>query len=869
MDNLNIAELEKQNRRVEEEDIILKRRNVKFVKTEPDFDDDGNYFAVDKDGHVFADLDAIQSELKKQGAELYVFDGSGLPYAYKNTKGQLSKSDERISSVNQLPGNKFTPMKSSLAEDIVEDQADAGRYNKAADLRDDTSKVIKKAKDTNEAFVDRIADITASIQKLQKKVDKIKKLPNEPVLPGGVVKPVKPTEPKAPVVPAEPVKPIAPVKPDINEPKDWMPKLPDKPVEPTAPFKPVEPTKPDVLVDLEATKDLKHLEKPTIKIPQDPGPAPSYSKIALFFSRLFRGKDTEAYTKRLEYDVKLNVFRSDALAFPDKEKEYKEKLKEYNDREKILKQREETKAYNSLMEIYQKALQRYEEENKVFEAENVKYKEELKNYENALKEYESITSGMDANRETAIKENNAYINAMRAYDDAAAKYDADYEKYAAESAQYKDKLAQYERDANEYDRKSAEYKKDLAKYGEDLKKYEDALDKYPGGKEGYEKDYAEFTEKLKSAKLSIDDYHNASKSLEAANKKLADVKEEKKVFEDKLQNAKENISDLMDDVSDELIGTAGNLEEIEKYRDHIEVKLEGIADLMENNAITRKNLSATTWMFKSECSGKSMKDPVAVEKLYQYIACLKAEHEIRDKTKDYRIANPEAEGAVIRNLNNQQTVKMLKNDPLMKYILNQAQNEPISPEAISQVYFKPSASVEIQLAINEAKDSIREMMKEMEDKFGNKPIQEGDYKDFVRWQTYQTILDEFKMSSKLPTLVKGLRTDYYGNLDVLSGEAKMSSFYEKTEKDYKKAFDEVIKNQKAKEEATKDLPESTKRLMRLKVNYTLKDLATSVTSLKAYKAKAQKEGQKPEAQKANGPKASGNAKPKVMTSPKH
>ena len=426
MDNLNIAELEKQNRRVEEEDIKLKRRNVKFVKTEPDFDDDGNYFAVDKDGHVFADLDAIQSELKKQGAELYVFDGSGLPYAYKNTKGQLSKSDERISSVNQLPGNKFTPMKSSLAEDIVEDQADAGRYNKAADLRDDTSKVIKKAKDTNEAFVDRIADITASIQKLQKKVDKIKKLPNEPVLPGGVVKPVKPTEPKAPVVPAEPVKPIAPVKPDINEPKDWMPKLPDKPMEPAGPFvpekpvkptKPNEPKKPEVLVDLEATKDLEPFEEPKLKIPQDPGPAPSYSKIALFFSRLFRGKDTEAYTRRLEYDAKLNAFRSDALTFPDREKEYKVKLKEYKERNALLKQREETKKYNASMERYQEEMAKYESDYKNYEnsvkeyetkvAENTakyksdyaKYEQDLAVYEKAVKDYEFITSGMDANRE--------------------------------------------------------------------------------------------------------------------------------------------------------------------------------------------------------------------------------------------------------------------------------------------------------------------------------------------------------------------------------------------------------------------------------------------------------------------------------------
>ena len=54
-----------------------------------------------------------------------------------------------------------------------------------------------------------------------------------------------------------------------------------------------------------------------------------------------------------------------------------------------------------------------------------------------------------------------------------------------------------------------------------------------------------------------------------------------------------------------------------------------------------------------------------------------------------------------------------------------------------------------------------------------------------------------------------------------------------------------MKNQKAKEAAVKDLPESTKRLMRLKMNYTLKDLDKSITTLGKHKAEVAKEAAKP------------------------
>jgi hypothetical protein len=247
-------------------------------------------------------------------------------------------------------------------------------------------------------------------------------------------------------------------------------------------------------------------------------------------------------------------------------------------------------------------------------------------------------------------------------------------------------------------------------------------------------------------------------------------------------------------------------------------------------------------MLRGDCSNKSFNDPDAVEKLTQYVACKQAEKDILDKTSSYKIANPEAEETIIRNLNNGQTVQRMKNDPLFKAVLESQKGKPINPDEIAKAYINPSKEMKAEIQLSVAKNSMNVMIQEMEDSFGSKPLDEKCFADYVRWKTYKNMLADEK---NLVDYIKDARTDFYSTKGEFTGKGELSDLYSDTIKEYKQTFIEVLKNQRNKEKETNDLPESVKRLMRLKVNYNLKELDEAVSRVKENKAEAGKnnEGQ--------------------------
>ena len=164
---------------------------------------------------------------------------------------------------------------------------------------------------------------------------------------------------------------------------------------------------------------------------------------------------------------------------------------------------------------------------------------------------------------------------------------------------------------------------------------------------------------------------------------------------------------------------------------------------------------------------------------------------------------------------------------------------------IEKAYARPTDALKMAVQIKEARNSLKEMIGEMEEKFGNRPLDENSFSEFVRWKTCQDVLQKHGNNPEIIKKAKNLRTDYYGNVDIFSKDSHLRREFTDTGKKYKENFVEVVKNQKAKEAAVKDLPESTKRLMRLKMNYTLKDLDKSITTLGKHKAEVAKEAAKP------------------------
>lgn len=109
---------------------------------------------------------------------------------------------------------------------------------------------------------------------------------------------------------------------------------------------------------------------------------------------------------------------------------------------------------------------------------------------------------------------------------------------------------------------------------------------------------------------------------------------------------------------------------VKQYRDHLEVKMEGVSDLLWKGKITEDNLFAHTWLKRAECDQQPCSSMTARKALCAYIAADALEDEILSR----RVHSIETSGSVIERrlapLKNGKAVEDLMKNPELKKILD-------------------------------------------------------------------------------------------------------------------------------------------------------------------------------------------------------
>lgn len=763
---LDINNTLKKNVTIPDKEEKRKQHNVTFVPfTQKPEDVFIECVAFDENGNRIEE-DEITKQLSDEGKRLFVFDRYGnLPYAYENKGGKILVSSEPISATSQLPGSKFTPKKSALAEDITA-QGSAYDYTVAEDAYGDTQNTIDNIKAVNAKYDSEIKKIQKELTGLKDFENDLKTLPKEPVKPDPDKLPPKPEyEAKVLKVPQKPETPVAPT----------APKKPAKPVPPTPPFE---------------MKELKHFrlpEKPEKSdYVEEIGEPPKYSKVGQFFSRLFLRKDSDDYKEYLKYKAKLISNEEGIKKYESDMKGYKKRLAKYNARE------QEIKNYNKKLEENKEQIDLYKKQMDEYTLAAVKYNDELKQYNNDYADYKN--KAIDFKEELDRYQSTAFVNYMKEmeeYQKAAEEESKRARNYDVQLQFYNSAQNRFAKDTEEYEKKKPEYDKALS----DLEK------KYGMTKEQGEKKMSELKARLEGLK----------KDKELANKKAERAQDE---LDSKKQEYNEKINEH-----------TKNRATIEEYRTHTEVRMEGIASLIKNGAITRDNLFANTWLLKSACNGKSTKDPEALDAFYKYLASRKAENEIVSNTRNYKVANPEAEAAVIRNLNSNQTVNEMKTDPVVQKIISMWDKKPMNPEMMAADYFIPGNKKKIQSAI--ARDEMKNLKKEMENDFGIRPVDENEFESFVRYAVINKAIMNTRNSMISPNSVMVLEEELYAS-DGNPTKNVFAQMMNDTRNTYEVAFNEFIKNQRAKEESVKDLTQNQKTMFQIKTDYTLPDFEKAV-----------------------------------------
>ncbi len=767
-DALNIGEIEKTNAKTfakGEKEEKLTRKNVKFIPL-PDYDvffnSQKEYIAVDDTGKLYEDKEAIKEKLSENETRLYVFNAEGgLPHAIENKKGKIYITDDVVSSTNQLPGNKFTPAKSAAAYDIVYG-ANASKYNVLSDKLDDARNDINADKSIENRYREETLKNEREIKRLQKIIQEAPKMPEKPD-PGKI-----PEEPK--------------YEPRKIEP----PKKPETPVAPNAPKnKPVEPTKPIPPFEI---KNLKPFRKPVEPKREDfvkteVGKAPTYSKVSQFLSRLILRRDSEDYRKYLAYKAKV-------VARDAEEQKFEKALRKYQKRNEQYKAREnEIKLYEQQIADNREAYDRYMEEKKEYDAKYVEYKKEAIKYNKELDEYKA----------------------------KAEIFKVDLEKYQTTAfADYMKQMDQYQKDLEEENKRS--------------RKYDVELQFYNSAKDRYQKDIEEYALKEQNLKKEQEEYFKKNGTIEECEQKIAALKKRnediiinKEIHKNTVTKALEEVEELHDDFEAERADNKDNAKKIAEYRNHIEVKLEGVASLLENNEVTSDNLHANIWLHEANCKGGYLANAQDKAELLKYIASLQAEDKIRKNTNNYETRNPQAETSVLNNLNNRNAESELYNDPAMQEILKQWGNKPINPKAIARQYFQRTTKLDYEIKYNQLVD----ISKNLEKDFGIKKIEPDDFESFVKAATMKEILRNLKnaqFDGRIVNLVKE-------ELDANDGNNRNNDVAQRMRKNralYKTSFDEFLKNQKAKEESLSALSDDLKLTMGIKTDYTLTDMYNAV-----------------------------------------
>ncbi|MBR5642289.1 MAG: hypothetical protein IKW92_09200 [Firmicutes bacterium] len=255
------------------------------------------------------------------------------------------------------------------------------------------------------------------------------------------------------------------------------------------------------------------------------------------------------------------------------------------------------------------------------------------------------------------------------------------------------------------------------------REYLEELEAFPHLQAGYPKRLAEFEEKDKKWK----EYEANGEA------KLAEYREGLEKAKQKLDGASAKLNDARDVFNDQL--KDNDVMDVNTYRDKLEVKLEGVADLQKQGKITRQNIFANTWMKETACDGKKASDPEAKKALLEYVASRTVEEQILGDRVSGRLVNANVEDRRVGELNNGKAYAALEKDPDVNEMLDNMGDDKINPGMFYNDLTKKLATRSYEKKGYKA--VYEENVKSMVDLFGKKKVDESCLDDLIRLNRLQ------------------------------------------------------------------------------------------------------------------------------------
>ncbi len=192
------------------------------------------------------------------------------------------------------------------------------------------------------------------------------------------------------------------------------------------------------------------------------------------------------------------------------------------------------------------------------------------------------------------------------------------------------------------------------------------------------------------------------------------------------------------------------------YRNLFEVKAMGAIDYMQKKKITKENLFAYTWMQEGNLNGKTLKDdPGVKENLYDYLAAKIVENQIYKDRASFETVSDSLDDRKIRELNNGQAKRILKNDPVLQKLLSDPEElaKPLDAYDFLDKYLKEKGRIEAR-----EKDSAERLTKfrdQLVKDFGEKAISEDAVDDVIRYMRATKVIkakEVYKNADKMENL---------------------------------------------------------------------------------------------------------------------
>ena len=263
------------------------------------------------------------------------------------------------------------------------------------------------------------------------------------------------------------------------------------------------------------------------------------------------------------------------------------------------------------------------------------------------------------------------------------------------------------------------------------REYRERLENYPSMLNYYD---TTTLPEYNSKKKAWDEY------VENGETRLAEYKEGLKRATEKYTEASSEYAKAKNVYNEELEGN--DVIDVSVYRGKLEVKLEGVTDLLKEGKITRNNIFAHTWLKEAECEGKKASDPEARKALCAYIASRAVEEQILNDRVRGDLVNVGVETRRVEDLNSGRAYQALEKDADLNAMLDQMGDTELRPYQIYSAFTERLATRQIQS--KGYKTVYTDVMKAMNFTFGQKKPDESCVDDLIRLQRLQNYYEHDK-----------------------------------------------------------------------------------------------------------------------------